>query len=86
MHRMNIVLFAVVLAAHLTNIVFHLLRGRPTGAEPMGTPWTIIPTPTRNTVVSAMLVFLRAVIDIISISVLRCTYYVIVHPVPFVIH
>ncbi|KIM80270.1 hypothetical protein PILCRDRAFT_540055 [Piloderma croceum F 1598] len=71
MHRMNLVLFALVLATHLTYIFFRLLRGRPSGIEVIGTQWTNIPTPTRNMIASAMVVLLRAIVDIISISVLR---------------
>jgi hypothetical protein len=79
MHGMNLVLFALVLATHLTHILFRLLWSRPTGAEVIGTRWTNIPTPTRNMIASAMVVLLRAIVDIISISVLRRTYYLVRH-------
>ena len=78
MHKMNLLLFTLILVAHLTNIVLHLLWGSPVSSQSMGAPWTNIPPPTRNTVVSGTIVLIRAIIDIISISVLRCGYHLVI--------
>jgi hypothetical protein len=84
MHRMNIVLFTLVLAAHSANIFFRWCRGHRISAESMGPPWTNIPTPTRNVIVSGVVIFLRAIVDIISIAVLRRKFHrsIIVSSVP----
>ena len=65
---MNLLLFISVLGMHMLNILLQFLWGNPIGLTSMGALWT---TPIRSTIASALIVFLRAIVDIISISVLR---------------
>lgn len=67
-HKMNLMLFTFILAVHALGLIMLLFSG---GGEAKATPWRSVGIPNRSGIASTVIVILRAIVDIVSILVLR---------------